>query len=146
MASLAVYKPEQLVDILMPTLNVSGEPITDLSFRYLPALDDGRDEVADAAGAAAPAAAPAAATKADSAKKTPDNKPRKRGFYPVPVANLAKHVGDDVRITLKDGVVREGGLLSFDGKVAEVERRYERALVTNRVPVGQIRSVEVFFE
>ena len=61
------------------------------------------------------------------------------------IAELSQHLGRNVRVQAVGAAVREGILAEVQPAAIVIERRYAGGAMTVRVPVEQIRQVEVRF-
>lgn len=138
---LALLGPPDLVQLLDMTLTVNDEAVADLSFD-VNARPSPRAAVAVAAPDQAPSSVPTAMARSAPARagQEPGD-----GFRAVPVAELSQHLGRQVRVQAVGAVEREGVLAEVLPAAIVVERRYRSGAMTVRVPVEQIRRVEVRF-
>lgn len=138
---LALLGPPDLVQMLDMTLSVNDVAVADLSFdvnaKPVPRKAVVDNEVGDQSAAMPTAAAPAAPVRAE--RDVGD------GFRPVKVAELSQHLGRNVRVQAVGAAAREGILAEVQPAAIVIERRYAGGAMTVRVPVEQIRQVEVRF-
>lgn len=139
---LALMGPQDLVQLLDVTLTVNGNAVTDLSFdaNAKPAPRPVVTEAVAAAGEDPSAAAGTRPVPARAGRSEPDD-----GYRVVRIADLTQHLGRDVRVQAFGAVTREGILAEVQPTAIVVERRYAGGAMTVRVPVKQIRQVEVRF-
>lgn len=138
---LALLGPPDLVQMLDLTLSVNDQAVADLNFDA-EARPAPRAVATGAAADEEPAPAPTAGARvatARSGRVTGD------GFRTVPVAELSQHLGRPVRVQALGTVAREGILAEVEPTAIVIERRYRSGAMTVRVPVAQIRQVEVRF-
>lgn len=138
---LALLGPPDLVQLLDMTLSVNNDAVADLSFD-VNARPAPRKAVADSAVGDEPAPGPTAAIAAAPARAERDTGD---GFRPVRVAELSQYLGRDVRVQAVGAAAREGILAEVQPAAIVIERRYAGGAMTVRVPVAQIRQVEVRF-
>ena len=138
---LALLGPPDLVQMLDMTLSVNDQAVADLSFD-VNAKPAPRKAVVDNEVGDQPAAMPTAAVAA-----APGRAEREvgDGFRAVKVAELSQHLGRNVRVQAVGAAVREGILAEVQPAAIVIERRYAGGAMTVRVPVEQIRQVEVRF-
>jgi hypothetical protein len=140
-ASLALYKPEDLVEMLNLTLTVNGKPVDDLSFSIGPpptvAASPGEQD-SKPTEVKPVAAAPAPAREADTAEPSGE-------YRVVPVADLSRYIHRQVRLHERGQKPREGTLLEVTGGSAVVERFFSGGSMSLKVPLGAIAKAEVQF-
>jgi hypothetical protein len=147
MATLAHFKPDDIVAMLGLRASVNGQNIDDLSL--IP--NEESDETEPATAAAVPASSSESAIEpqvavsapAPSERVTPAAPADSDGYRVVPTSELTRHVGQIVRLSLVQGVVREGDLLQVRDGVARLERRYSSGSMTFAIRLKEINRAEV---
>lgn len=127
-ASMHLFRPEDLLGMLNPTLTVNGTPVTDLSFQLKPKP-----------------VAKAAENDQDADVASEHRAAQKSGYQMVRSAELPKYIGRSIRIREKRGAIREGVLSEVTPTQVTLERRYGGGAVTFQVQIKQIEKVEVLF-
>lgn len=152
-ASAHLAKPDELLAQLNATVKVNGQRVDDLSFTILePAPVAAQAPTAGADTQAADAGQPAASQSETGPRPrarrayedVPTASARDRTYQIISVDELAKSVGEQVRLTVGGNRVREGALTRVLNNVAYVEVRLAgTSTVVVQIPFTNIQKAEV---
>lgn len=122
---LPFYKPKDVLASLNLSLKVNGVAVTDLSYLREPRTQPEAESELAKAVPRAPAA------------------PEPVGYQAVPIGELPRHIGRELRVTTINGKVYEGVLTEFQGNALQVEARQRAGTVSVRVELKRIKLAEI---
>lgn len=149
LATLALYKPEDIVSLLNLAVRVNQQPVDDLSFAL---ADEVRDhavgselmaQLDDLRPSLKQTVIPAQTEK----QGMPDSKPSppKPRFHRVAKEELSRYLGRQVRVHTSDANLRDGELARVnEGKII-IERRLLGGKMAVQVALRNITKVEVWY-
>lgn len=135
--TVALFKPEDIPGLLNLKLSINGDPVTDLRFSFYQRQQLGVSSKIENLF-----------TQPGSAPTSQPSREKKivhyaTSYHVVPVSDLKKYVGEEVRLQTRSGQARLGFLTDISSKVAQVEQRVHGGKFTMQVPVSSITSAEV---
>ncbi len=131
---LALFKPEDIPQMLDLQVKVNGEPVTDLAFAFY----KGRR--------AAFGSRIRRLFLDDEPRKVVQPKPRIRyeeRYHPIDINRLGDYIGHEVRLRTEQGQRREGTLTRVSGNIAYVEQSIHHGQFTMQVPLSKVSKAEV---
>lgn len=134
LAGLGLYKPADAMDLLGMTIAINGVKVDGGQIEWL---------APESVAAAAPeGAAPTTLSRrpATAMAKAPPSASR---YQAVDLARLSLHLHKPIRVTTRDGRVREGVLTAVEGSRIEVTLQHSRGRLAFPVENGDIKRVEV---
>lgn len=145
LASLGLYNPAQLPDLLGITISVNGKPVEDLSLKLVDLRERLGAERAASIENARNAALGLETPDAVPEQEMPAETPMPSGYRTVTQAELVGHVGRPVRILASGGRKRNGRLIAVERGIATLEERRYGGKLTSSVALRDIVRAEVMF-
>ncbi|VAX10764.1 hypothetical protein MNBD_GAMMA26-2031 [hydrothermal vent metagenome] len=149
-ASIALYKPEDIISMLDFQLEVNGEAVTDLSFTMPGSSNYAQQPSSGAFGL--PSKLPSMGNDALSVESTPKpsvgkvKKPQpKKQYLSVKLNRLNRYLGKKIRVHMvQTGVVRKGVLASVAKGKLTVRQRLVEGKMSAHIPLDQIKKIEIY--
>jgi hypothetical protein len=135
--TLALFKPEDIPGLLNLKLRINGDEVTDLHFSFYK-----RQQLDVASKIENLFAQPSSAATSRPSRENKIVQYETR-YHVIPVSDLRKYVGEEVRLQTSSGQARLGFLTDISNNVAQVEQRVHGGKFSMQVPVDSITSAEV---